>query len=332
MDKAIHRAFEVPLEKPEYIDVDGVLFPRGEITAVGGPRGLGKSSFNAWVASRVSRMGLRSLTANGEDRIWVTRARIQGSGGDLRRSFIVDLMDIPQLPDDLDRLEGYMRQTKADVIMLDPAALVIKPPLRSDQPVRQALMPLGELARKYNAAIILIAHLLKHPSKKGHPLDALPGNGIANSVRMAYLFGVDPHDPEQRALYMAKHQYGPDGRGYTFSLTEQILKSKEHGKVPVGKLDILDNHADLFWYDMLPKSDKPISANEIKLEIAEIFLLEMFHHEKKRLASDIVVEAEKRKISRKTYDKAKAKLGIKSVREGGNKKQVWWWVMGEDKE
>ena len=115
------------------------------------------------------------------------------------------------LPIHLAVLEEACRRVDAGLIVIDPFMAYLDPAVDShkDQHVRRALAPLGQLAERMNAAILIVRHLNK--SSGGDPMYRGGGSiGIIGAVRSSLVVGRDPGDDQVRVVAINKSNLGAD--------------------------------------------------------------------------------------------------------------------------
>jgi hypothetical protein len=185
------------------------LIPLRTLTLVAGVGGLGKSTWLATIAARVSRGDLGepgnviivSLEDAAEE---VLRPRVEAAGGDLQRVFRIFEPKRPDtlvLPSDLGQLVDCVRQVEARLVIIDPIVATIDVALdaHKDQHVRFVLAELAALAEQEDLAIALVGHLNKAPSREAYIRVA---NSVAfwNAARSVVLVTEDPDEPDSHRL------------------------------------------------------------------------------------------------------------------------------------
>jgi predicted ATP-dependent serine protease len=161
--------------------------PRGKLTLVEGPPGLGKTLLLLGVAARCSAampMPLQGDTAEGcginvlivsyEDGLADTlRPRIEAAGADLTRVHFIERVvehsdrgaveTLLALPEHIAELEQRIRALDARLVVIDPlmAAISAKVDAHKDQDVRRVLAELRNLAERTGAAVVAVRHLRK---------------------------------------------------------------------------------------------------------------------------------------------------------------------------
>jgi putative DNA primase/helicase len=185
------------------------LIPLRTLTLVAGIGGLGKSTWLAAIAARVSRgdLGERGsvIIVSYEDTTEeMLRPRVQAAGGDLERVF--DIV-VPEhhgpvvLPSDLSELRECVRSVRAQLVILDPvvAAIDVSFDAHKDQHVRAVLAELAALAEQEDLGVAMVGHLNKAPSREAHIRVA---NSVAfwNASRSVVLVTEDPEEPDDVRL------------------------------------------------------------------------------------------------------------------------------------
>jgi hypothetical protein len=193
------------------------LIPLGGLTLVAGIGGLGKSTWLAGVAARVSRGELNGgdpgdvvLVSFEDPAAEVLRPRVEAAQGDLARvhEIVVDgAIDPVCLPRDTGELEQLVRGLPSlKLIVVDPvvAAIDTKLSAHNDQHVRSVLTHLSDLAEECELAIAMVGHLNKTPSKDAYIRIA---NSVAfyNGARSAVLITEDAAEPESQRI-IAQHK------------------------------------------------------------------------------------------------------------------------------
>ena len=177
--------------------------PRRAVTLLVGDPGLGKSLLTCAWAGDLSRRGESVLFATAEDSIAATvRPRLEAVEADLERVHIVRLMregveEGLALPDDVGELDRLVRETEAQLVVIDPLMAHLPGTVNSwrDQSVRRALAPLHRLAEEHGCAVIVVAHLNKAAGTEA--LYRVGGSiGLGGAARSALLFARNPNDPD----------------------------------------------------------------------------------------------------------------------------------------
>ncbi len=199
--------------------------------------------------------------------------------------------------DGADRLGRKLSKKKYGLVIIDPVTAFL--PSEADMyranEVRGFLMPLAEIAREYNTAILLIRHLRKADT------DNAIHRGIGSidfmaTVRSAMIFSKSPDNPHERLLAHAKASYTALGKTQSF-----LMSGGEGGRI-----------ARLKW-----NGENEISADALlkaqnqkpqKIESAKEFLMQIL--ENGPVPSSVVKKnAEARGFSETTMKRARKELG-----------------------
>ena len=149
--------------------------PRRHLTILEGAPGKGKGMMLCDIASRLSRAKalpdvpetqrsfrmMRTLFLSQEDDGPIFRARVTAADGEL--SCIGVLEEPMSFPNDGEVLSDMVHDYGVDLLVVDPINSYLSPKTDSyrDNDVRQALAPLRNIARRENAGVVLIRHLIK---------------------------------------------------------------------------------------------------------------------------------------------------------------------------
>jgi hypothetical protein len=191
--------------------------PRGKLSLLDGDPGVGKSLLTIDLAARLSRGGPLPdgqpaerphtiLLLNAEDAAAdTTRPRATAAGADLDRLHVISSDHPPHLPGCLPDLEQLIRDTRADLLVIDPLMAFLPPKVAAniDQCVRTALTPLAALAERTDCGVLLVRHLRKLAG--GKAVHRGQGSmGILGAARTALLAGQHPSDRSLGMLTVTK--------------------------------------------------------------------------------------------------------------------------------
>jgi hypothetical protein len=181
--------------------------------------------------------------------------------------------------------------------------------------VRRALKPLADLARKYECTIILVRHLNKRP---GFRALYRGGASIAfNAVcRSAWFFDCDPEDKSRIVMAQNKKNLG----GRQESLAYRVVE--EAGGDP-----IVEWLGPCAWdSDQLAGASGRRAAQPRDHDTAEKFL-PAFLESGARSTEEIWEAAREEGIGRRTLQRARRHLNIKSQRVWNGKQQLTYWLL-----
>ena len=210
---------------------------RGKLAVLDGDPGTGKSFVTIDLACRISRglpmpgadtanEGAASvLLLNAEDDARDTiRPRVLAANGDPERVRVfaspgIGLERVPRFPEDFDRLEAAVRETRAALVVIDPMMAFFPPDVcaNNNQSICTALLPLSAMAADTGACVLLVRHLRKSGGASAI-YRGVGSIGILGAVRTGLMIARHPDDPELRVLSLSKTNIGPPGQSLGFRL------------------------------------------------------------------------------------------------------------------
>lgn len=295
--------------------------PYGKITIVQGDPGDGKSTFALNLASLVSNGEKLPFTnqnspisavvyQNNEDGKEDTICpRLKACGANLERIAYIDETDTSLTMGD-ERLEKVLDETGARVLILDPIQAYFGngTDMNRAGDIRPIMSRLSQMAARRKCAVILIGHMSKGKNSNGL-YRGLGSIDIPAAARSVLLISKMPEDSQQRILTHIKSNLAPIGESVVFQINENsTITWLRKSRLTVE--DILQDN----YSEPKSKTDKAVCLIKELLKDGE------------RLGSMVVNECESKGISQRTINKAKAKIGIKSIK----KKDGWYWIMDSD--
>jgi putative DNA primase/helicase len=301
--------------------------PKGKLTVIEGDPGTGKSLLTMYLAACVSTgaplhggskteaAGVVLLSA--EDGIGDTiRPRLDAAGGDPEK--VLSLTTLGEgdeerslsLPDDILAIERGIEEVSARLVIVDPLVIFLNPKLDpyKDKDVRQALAPLAALAQRTGTAIVVVRHLTK--AEKGKALYRGGGSiGIIGAARSGLLVAEHPEDRDRRVLAAQKGNLAKPAPSLAFSLEEA-----DNGAATV----VWQGESRLGADQLLAPSD----GKQSELSKARAFLEELLA-DGPVSAAKVQEEAQRNGIAKRTLDRAKRELGVRSEKRQGE----WVWVL-----
>jgi hypothetical protein len=301
----------------------------GQLVMLDGDPGLGKSLVTLDLCARLStgrpfpdgKPGpgpSNCIILNAEDDAETTiRSRLVALGADLARVFCVDTGDggrVPRLPQNVRELHQMVEQTSARLVVIDPvtAFLDASVQLASDASVRRGLEPLIALARQRECVMLMVRHLNKTAGRRA----LYRGGGsiaFVAACRSAWLIDQDPENPERRVLAVVKNNTArrPESLAYELAAADnqQCPRVVWHGSTRWTADELLARRPGC---QALPR------------DRAKEFLLN-FLVEGARTSREIWTAAGEDDLTSRTIKRAKADLGIRSVRvwAGGSRLSYW---------
>jgi hypothetical protein len=267
------------------------------------------------------------LLIGGEDGLHDTVVpRLRAAGADLTR---VRLWEgerrnghcrPPLFPRDCERLHETIAAINARLVVIDPflAYLSTQACSVSDQLVRQALTPLGQIADATRAAMMLNRHL----TKGGQGCSAIyRGTGaiaIMGAARTAFLLGVDPDDRQRRVLPCTKTNLSerPPSLGFT-------IRADDGGRPYLEWTGPLERTADELLLLHRPRQHgdgKPAAAD----------FLERWLSDGPQSRERLYCKARAHDISQRSLERAKAWLKVVSQVRRHDGRNIWYWHLKDD--
>jgi hypothetical protein len=312
--------------------------PRGKVTVLDGDPGTGKSTLTLTVTAKVStgspfpdgerpeRGDIILLSA--EDDIGDTiRPRLEAAGADLSRCWV--LPDVqpepdrpprpPELPADLDALEGMVKDKGAALVVIDPLMAFLSSQIDShkDQDVRKVLAPLSYMASRTGAAVVVVRHMNKG---QGSALYRGSGSiGIVGAARAGLLVAPDPDDEGRRVLAVSKSNLGPKASSLAYRIVED-----ERYKVARVVWDGASKHtaADLVR-PRVDEDEAPALAEAVRV-LKEILA------DGPLAAGNVKRMAATAGVAERTLQRARHALGVTARRQGFGPGGIYVWSMPAD--
>lgn len=221
---------------------------------------------------------------------------------------------------DLQAIDRAMRATRARLLIVDPLMAYVPPSADSwrDESMRRMLRPIQELVADLDAGFTCIRHLTKE-TKRPAIYRGQASMGISGAARAGFVFGKLPTDPsgQQRAMCTLKFNIGLEPNGLAYEIAQApgaIWPSVRWGKPvtltadellagPTAERDPGDELLDACDVLRTILKDGPVDAARA--------------YEQGSAAG----------VSRRTLERAKAHLGVRSVKDGAGAEgaQSWRW-------
>ncbi|MBI3410296.1 MAG: AAA family ATPase [Planctomycetes bacterium] len=313
--------------------------PIGYLSIMDGDPGLGKSLVTVDLCARITTgrpfpdgtgSGIGGgkpagvILINAEDRARDTiYARLRAAGANLDLVHVWERAaseSFLRLPNHVGRLEEALARTGARYVAIDPimAFLDSSVNVASDPHVRQALLPLAELADRRRCAINMVRHLSK-TSRRSALYRGLFSIGFVASCRVAWLVGRDPHNLRKCVLAQHKSNLDPPQP----SLAYQIKSDPSGEAVIEWQGTSFSNEDDLA---------RGVLSRRKQLQMRSEDFLETMLKDGPRTSREIWEAAQKQHISARQIRNAQKRLKMRDVRVGAiGPNQVTYWLR-EDQE
>lgn len=326
-DEAI-RADEVEAQEIEFLWAERI--PRGMLTLMAGRPGEGKSMFTAYLAAEVTKKGGNVIFSNMEDPLaQVVRPRLEAAGAKLERVFFWT----PFLPRDTAELENKINEHEATLVILDPVAAHLSVSIYNDQEARAALSPISKVLSRTGVAAVAVHHTVKNTGTTGHPLRAVGGSGggLAGAARAVFIWGIYPHDEDERVLVPIKFNIAEMPKTAHFQMDEEEIVVGQGDKARImqtGRLMFMPSDttsADPWSVINLTKAGASVTNIDKRAEAAE--WLTNYLSLGKRPAKEIKEDATQASIKWRTLRRAADMIEIEITRDGGGVGSKSYWAL-----
>jgi hypothetical protein len=312
--------------------------PLGKVSVLDGDPGTGKSTLTLTIAAKVTTGspfpdGARPERAdvillNAEDDIGDTiRPRLEAAGADLARCWV--LPDVqpepdrpprpPELPADLDAVEGMVKDKQAALVVVDPLMAFLSGQVDShrDQDVRRVLASLAYMAGRTGAAVVIVRHMNKGT---GSALYRGSGSiGIVGAARAGLLVGADPDDEGRRILAMTKSNLAkmPDALAY------RLVDDERYSCARV----VWDGASRHTAADLVRP---PVDEDQAPALAEAVRVLREILADGPLAAGNVKTQAKSAGVAERTLDRARQVLGVTARRKGFGQGGHYEWSMPAD--
>ena len=312
--------------------------PNGKVTILSGDPGLGKSFLSLDIAARVSLGGPWPddgtatqgdvLIVSAEDGLADTiRPRLDLLGADTSRIHAIGITlregekEVGlSLADHLVQIEAAVIQHRAILLIIDP--LLAFTGRRTDtyktSEVRPLLAAIASMAERTGCAILAIMHLNKRTGEGSAIYRISASLDFAAAARSVLLVGMLPNDLKKRALVSVKSNLSAPPEAISFHFTED-------GCFAWG--GVVDVTVQALLAPPQRGDEEASVRDEPKAFLREVLASGPLEEKTVRK------EANEKEISKRTLDRAKAELEVKSYRLSESGKRGagrWYWQLPED--
>ena len=239
--------------------------PMDAVSLAGGPPGVGKSQFAAWIAAKVTTGKLyghlygqpRDVVYAATEDSWAHTIvpRLIAVGADLERVHRIAVVDetiarttTVTLPVDVIRLGKVMQENGAKLFIADPLISLLDGKINDNRSteIREAVQPLVDAADRFEFSVLGLMHFTKNGG--ADPLARISGSGaFGQLVRAAIAFARDDSDEDDRksscVMSQIKNNLGRlDLPSLEYEIESSVVNSEE-GSCYSSKLRFAGNSA-----------------------------------------------------------------------------------------
>lgn len=326
MKLEITKASEVQVKSVEWLWYPYI--PYGKVTVLQGDAGDGKSTLILKLAAMLTRGEPMPFTdgegaepvnviyqSTEDDADDTIVPRFIAAGGDTDRLLFINEKE-QYLSFSDERLLEAIRQTNAKLIVLDPLSAYIgeSTSINSANEVRRQFRPLIDIAKEQGCAIVIVHHMNKAIGQKA--LNRGVGSvDIVGAARSVLLVGrTDKERPDERILAQVKSNLAPTGNAILFSV----------------------DGGGIHWLEETARTADEVLGNvfagvgrpDEQMQKAKEMLSALLAGTQPKPQSEVMRHLKEAGVSESTAKKAKALLGIRSVKQGVQ----WFWLLPESKD
>jgi AAA domain len=226
-------------------------------------------------------------------------------------------------PTDLPELERHVRETRAQMILIDPvsAAIDLKLDAHRDQDVRVVLGQLARLAKEERLAVLQNAHLNKTPS--ADPYLRINGStAFYNASRSVVTVTPDPEEPDRHRL-VAHHKsnYGPLAEVERWRIAPKEIAASEGEPIEVMTIEFVEVAEGVSREDVLTGT-----RGRDKFAEAEALLLSELARGR-RLSAEVKAAGLREGLSERTIKRAAQELELVVEEEATESGRVTYWSL-----
>ncbi len=334
--KQVRRFFSLCLKDVELEEIDWLWqgwLAKGKLSLIVGDPEVGKTWLYLAIAAAVSNGGYLPGATEGvsKGKVMIFNAedgkgdtilpRMNAIGVDADNVFLEAGVGTDEerpehfsLGDDLKLIEDHLAQGDYRLLIFDPINSYMPKDTDShkDVDVRTAIAPLAKIAERLGIAVICVMHLNKSAGTKAI-YRVIGSIGYIGLARTALFVGEHPEKPELRIVDCIKNNIGQKPPPTAYSFHDGTFSWHEDDGVSA--TDVLT---------------KPTGDQGTALEEAKTFLTALLLEgecEAKRAYAD----AQANCISKRTLDRAKKELKVKSVKKVDEDGTRWYWEFPESK-
>lgn len=315
--------------------------PAGKLTILAGAAGTGKTTLALGFAATLTSQGdwpdSSHCVAPGNVLIWSSEDNVEdtlvprliAAGAEMAHCHFIDgiTLNNEKLPfdpaQDIHELNKAVAQIGGvALLIIDPIVSAVSGDMHRANDVRRALQAVVDFAELHNCAVIGITHFAKGGAGKT-PADRVIGSQAFGALARMVLVAAKEEGGTRRVLARAKSNIAPDDGGiaYSIDLTEIESGIESTRAVWIGPIEGTAR-------EILGDVEHDDSAEEVASADLERLLIDLISEHGGSMPAKLVkAEVSDAGYSWTAANRAKAKIGIESTKELGNKTGKWHWLL-----
>ena len=243
------RLSDVKFERQEFLW--NPYIPIGEITVMYAAGGTGKSYATIGIAADITtgrslpRYGIEQMSINPEKVLFISAednesiilSRMTEAGGNPKNCFVLktpktkkdldtDSFLLPQNKDDTERIQAFsklLEQIRPKLVIIDPWSVYIGDDknMNKANDVRAITNVLTVLAKEYNCAILIVAHVNKMPQMENANNAVSGSTALIDSARSALCIRSFGADSDRRVIIQTKSNYQKKAKSVCYKIVNQ---------------------------------------------------------------------------------------------------------------
>jgi putative DNA primase/helicase len=317
-------------------------FARGKFGLVAGMPDMGKGQIAAFIAAAVTAaisLPCDEGAATQGNVIWLNAEdstrdtvlpRLVAAGADPKRVHFVNSARVGgedknfSLVTDLRLLhKAINRIGNVVLVIIDPVSAYLGVGKVDGRSATDVLTPLKDMAEELHIAVIGISHFNKKDDIKSALLRVSDSIAYVAAARHVYAVVDDPEDRDSKLFVKAKNNLARDTKALRYGMS---VKTVGHDK----RLGVDIEAPFIVWHpqhvEITANEAMAAAGNHTAKREAREFLLNRLEAGPVK-QDDVVDEAKQEGIAKRTLDRAKKELGVKSWKERGKSDGAWFWEL-----
>lgn len=315
--------------------------PAGKLTILAGAAGTGKTTLALGLAAALTSQrdwpDNSHCVAPGNVLIWSSEDNVEdtlvprliAAGAEMARCHFIDGITLNNEKLSFDPAQDIHELNKAvaqiggvALLIIDPIVSAVSGDMHRANDVRRALQAVVDFAELHNCAVIGITHFAKGGAGKT-PADRVIGSQAFGALARMVLVAAKEEGGTRRVLARAKSNIAPDDGGiaYSIDLTEIESGIESTRAVWMGPIEGTAR-------EILGDVEHDDGAEEVASADLERLLIDLISEHGGSMPAKLVkAEVSDAGYSWTAANRAKAKIGIESAKELGNKTGKWHWFL-----